>query len=96
MICFHRKGQIRLSGFLTRKSGYRWMGKIHKYMKTILVCLGGEKCENLKRKIMVKTQCFQKQTTDCYIQNQFYNCIDNEDNRSFSTKLKQTYEKDRF
>ena len=45
---------------------------------------------------MAKTQCFQKQKTDCYIQNQLYNCIDNEDNRSFFTKLKQTYEKDRF
>ena len=34
--------------------------------------------------------------TDCYIQNQCYNYIDNEDNRSFFTELRQTYEKERY
>ena len=36
---------------------------------------------------------FQKRATDCFIQNQFYNYIGNQDNRSFFTELKQTYDK---
>ena len=34
--------------------------------------------------------------TDCYIKNQFYNYIDNEDNWSFFIELKQTYNKERY
>ena len=49
-----------------------------------------------KEKYRSKHKFFQKQATDCYIQNQFYNYIDNEENRSlFFTELKQTYEKER-
>ena len=49
-----------------------------------------------KEKYRSKHKFFQKRATDCYIQNQFYNYIDNEDNRSFFTELKQTYEKERY
>ena len=31
-----------------------------------------------------------------FIQNQFYNYADNEDNRSFFSELKQTYKKERY
>ena len=49
-----------------------------------------------KEKYRSKHKFFQKRATDCYIQNQFYNYIDNEDNRSFFTELKQAYEKKRY
>ena len=49
-----------------------------------------------KEKYRSKHKFFQKRATDCYIQNQFYNYIDNEENRSFFTELKQTYEKERY
>ena len=49
-----------------------------------------------KEKCRSKHKFFHKQATDCYIQNLFYNYIDNEDNRSFFTELKQTYEKERY
>ena len=49
-----------------------------------------------KEKYRSKHKFFQKRATDCYIQNQFYSCIDNEENRSFFTELKQTYEKERY
>ena len=49
-----------------------------------------------KEKYRSKHKVFQKQATDCYIRNQFYNYIDNEDNRSFFTELKQTYERERY
>ena len=49
-----------------------------------------------KEKYRSKHKFFQKQATDCYIRNQFYNYIDNEDNRSFFTELKQTYERERY
>ena len=50
-----------------------------------------------KEKDRSKHKFFQKLATDCYIKNQFYNYIDNEDNnRSFFTELKQSYEKERY
>ena len=49
-----------------------------------------------KEKYWSKHIFFQKQATDCYIQNQFYNYVDNEDNRSFFTELNQTFENDRY
>ena len=52
--------------------------------------------ETSKEKYWSKHNFYQKQITDCYIQNKFYNHIDNEENRSFFTGLKQTYEKERY
>ena len=50
-----------------------------------------------KEKDRSKHKFFQKLATDCYIKNQFYNYIDIEDNnRSFFTELKQSYEKERY
>ena len=49
-----------------------------------------------KEKYRSKHKFFQKRAIDCYIQNQFYNYIDNEDNRNFFTELTQTYEKERY
>ena len=49
-----------------------------------------------KEKYQSKHKFFQKQATDCYLQNQFYNYINNEENRSFFSKLKQTYEEERY
>ena len=49
-----------------------------------------------KEKCLSKHRFFQNQATDCYIQSQFYNYVDNKDNRSFFTQLKQTYDKERY
>ena len=49
-----------------------------------------------KEKYRPKHKFFQKRALDCYIQNQIFNYIDNKDNRSFFTELKQTYEKERY
>ena len=49
-----------------------------------------------KEKYLSKHKFFQKRVVDCYIQNQIFNYIDNEDNRSFFTELKQTYEKEGY
>ena len=49
-----------------------------------------------KEKCRSKYKFFQKRPVDCYIQNQIFNYIGNEDNRSFFTELKQTYEKERY
>ena len=49
-----------------------------------------------KEKYHSKHNFSQKRATDCYIQNQFYSYIENEDSRSFFTELKQTYEKGRY
>ena len=62
------------------------MGNIYKMMSGQI---WKEKCQS-KRKF------FQKCTVDCYIQNQFFNYIGNEDNRSFFIELKQTYEKEGY
>ena len=76
-----------------------------KYMKTKLELGLGNLMGNIykvingeisKGKYRSKDKFFQKRATDCYIQNQFYNYIDNEENRSFFTELKQTYEKQRY
>ena len=49
-----------------------------------------------KEKYRSKHKFFQKGATDCYILNPFCNYIDDEDNRTFFTELKQTYEKERY
>ena len=49
-----------------------------------------------KEKYQPKHKFFQKRATDCYIQNQLYNYIDNEENRNFFTELKQTNKKERY
>ena len=49
-----------------------------------------------KEKYRSKYKFFQKRAVDFYIQNQIFNYIGNEDNRSFFTELKQTYEKERY
>ena len=100
MIYFHRKGQIRFKPLQAENLAIDgWV----KYMKTKLELLGlGNLMGNIykvitgeisKEKYQSKHFFFQKQGTNCYIQNQFYNYIDNEDNRSFFTKLKQTSER---
>ena len=76
-----------------------------KCMKTKLDPLGlGNLIGNIFKAVMGKFQkknttqninSLQKRPTDCYIQNQVYNNIDNDDNRSFFTQLKQTYKKSR-
>ena len=75
-------------------------------MKTKLELLGlgnlmGNIYKVINREISKETyrsrhKFFQKRAIDCYTQNQFYNYIDNEENRSFFTKLKQTCEKERY
>ena len=75
-----------------------------KYMKAKLELLGlGNLMGNVykvisgeisKEKYRSKHEFFQKRATNCYIQNQFYNYTDNEDNRSFFTEFKQTKRKD--
>ena len=52
---------------------------------------------NRKRKIPAKTRIFfRNEHMIAFIQNQFYNYTDNEDNRSFFSELKQTYKKERY
>ena len=48
-----------------------------------------------KEQYRSRHEFFQKRATDCYIQNQFYNYTDNDDNRNFFTEMKRTYEKER-
>ena len=43
--------------------------------------------EILKEKYWSKHFFSQKRASDCYMQNQFYNYIDNENNMSFFTEL---------
>ena len=50
-----------------------------------------------KKKIPVKIRIFfRNEHMIAFIQNQFYNCTDNEDNRSFFSELKQIYKKERY
>ena len=75
-------------------------------MKTKLELLGlGNLKDNIfkvlrgeisKENYRSKHNFFQKRLRDCYIQNQFYNYVDNNENTSFFTKLKQTYEMERY
>ena len=51
---------------------------------------------NIEIQMPVKRYVFPERASDYYIQNQFCNYIDNEDNRNFFTELKQTYEKERY
>ena len=76
------------------------------YMKTMLDFYGlGNLTQNIykvrsgeipKEKYKSKHKFFQKRVTDCYIQNQFYNYLDDENNKCFFTKIKQKHEKERY